>query len=171
MNGGYGVSKSIVPLQKEELQRKVLAFLGDQLGGKNAQLETVRRTRRNTTRSADTLEDTADRLTQEAFQLEKEIAQIELHVREFRRLSMEPQLFVELGALVQVFIQNSGTFQTYFMTPALGGKEFTVGSEQITLITRETRLAKEMIGKCQGDIVSYEWLPDYWCTLTVRNVS
>ena len=72
--------------------------------------------------------------------------------QEFAALALRdfsPHDPVELGALVE--IEGSGGRSVYFIGPRAGGTEVVLAKREVLVITPESPLGQELLGKKQGD--------------------
>ncbi len=60
---------------------------------------------------------------------------------------------IDLGALVEMEINQQS--QWFFLAPTSGGLEIQVENQEITLITPDSPLGKQIIGQYQGEQISF----------------
>jgi transcription elongation GreA/GreB family factor len=84
----------------------------------------------------------------------RKIAELEEARQEFESLSLlafPPTGAIDVGALVT--LGNGGDEQVYFIGPKAGGTEVTYGGVVITIITPNSPLGQQLMGKRAGDSI------------------
>ena len=82
----------------------------------------------------------------------KQAAEIEAAIAEFERLPMRkfgPDDVISLGALVE--LENGGENFFYFIGPRAGGTEVLHDKREILVITPQSPLGEQLLGKKAGD--------------------
>jgi transcription elongation GreA/GreB family factor len=82
----------------------------------------------------------------------RQAAEIEQSIQAFERMAVrtfnsnDP---LDLGALVE--LESDGERSVYFIGPRAGGTEVTQGRQEVLVITPESPLGQQLVGKKQGD--------------------
>ncbi len=82
----------------------------------------------------------------------RQAAELETAIREFEKLDGHPLAAGEaiaLGALVE--LEHSGEKTLYFLGPRAGGTEVIHDRKEILVITPQSPLGEQLLGKQQGD--------------------
>jgi hypothetical protein len=82
----------------------------------------------------------------------RQAAELALAIEKFSKLA--PRAFgasdpIDTGALVE--LQNGKEISTYFIGPRAGGTEVTLGKREILVITPESPLGSQLVGKRAGE--------------------
>ncbi len=83
----------------------------------------------------------------------RQTAETERAIREFQELDVRrfgPQDPVDLGALVDLE-RKGATPELYFVGPSAGGTEVTHGKRTILVITPQSPLGEQIVGRKQGE--------------------
>jgi transcription elongation GreA/GreB family factor len=88
--------------------------------------------------------------SRQAAEIEQAIAQFQkLPLREFA--SADP---IDVGALVELHAKGGKSY--YFVGPRAGGTEITAEEKEILVITPQSPLGQQLVGKIQGDRLNLE---------------
>lgn len=88
--------------------------------------------------------------SRQAAEIEQAIAQFQvLVIRDFS--TGEP---IDVGALVE--LETHGEHSLYLVGPRAGGTEITQGQQQVLVITPQSPLGQQLVGKKQGDRLQLE---------------
>ena len=82
----------------------------------------------------------------------RQAAEVGQALVQFRALSLGESASVEVGALVQLTAGKDVTW--YFLGPRAGGLEVTVEGQEITVITPQSPLGSQLLGRREGDRIS-----------------
>ena len=101
----------------------------------------------------------------------RQLAEVERAVGEFQALMVrkfEPQDPIDLCALVE--LEAKGEHSYYFMGPRAGGTEVTRGSKTVLVITPQSPLGRQLMGRKQGDRLEMEvgGLKDKYLVISVK---
>ena len=87
----------------------------------------------------------------------RQAAEIEQAIAQFQKLPLRefgPADPIDLGALVELRTKGSKSF--YFIGPRAGGTEITADEKEILVITPQSPLGQQLVGKQQGDRLNLE---------------
>jgi hypothetical protein len=87
----------------------------------------------------------------------KQAAETELTIKEFRKLAVKkfgPKDRIDLSALVE--LQSSAETNHYFIAPRGGGIEITSGKKEIFVITPQSPLGQQLMGRVAGEKLSFK---------------
>lgn len=82
----------------------------------------------------------------------RQAAEIADAIKEFEKLDVrqfKPEDAIDLGALVEV--EGDGECSTYFIAPRAGGTEVVQEKKEVLVITPQSPLGQQLVGKKQGD--------------------
>lgn len=82
----------------------------------------------------------------------RQLAETEQSIAQFQNLPLlefGPQAPIQLGALVELRLKRTTFF--YFIGPRAGGTEVELEGKEISVITPQSPLGQQLIGKKQGD--------------------
>jgi transcription elongation GreA/GreB family factor len=82
----------------------------------------------------------------------RQAAEIEAAIAEFEKLDARPFVngaVIDIGALVE--LEHGGENSFYFLGPRAGGTEITHGQKEILVITPQSPLGEQLLGKKSGD--------------------
>jgi transcription elongation GreA/GreB family factor len=82
----------------------------------------------------------------------RQAAEVGQALVQFRALPLGESASVEVGALVQLTAGRDVTW--YFLGPRAGGLEVTVEGQEITVITPQSPLGGQLLGRRAGDRIS-----------------
>lgn len=82
----------------------------------------------------------------------RQAAEVGQALVQFRALPLGESASVEVGALVQLTAGRDVTW--YFLGPRAGGLEVTVEGQEITVITPQSPLGSQLLGRREGDRIS-----------------
>jgi transcription elongation GreA/GreB family factor len=82
----------------------------------------------------------------------RQAAEVGQALVQFRALPLGETASVEVGALVQLTAGRDVTW--YFLGPRAGGLEVTVEGQEITVITPQSPLGSQLLGRREGDRIS-----------------
>lgn len=82
----------------------------------------------------------------------RQAAEVGQALVQFRALPLGESASVEVGALVQLTAGKDVTW--YFLGPRAGGLEVTVEGQEITVITPQSPLGSQLLGRREGDRIS-----------------
>jgi transcription elongation GreA/GreB family factor len=140
-------------MNKRAIIKKIIARLTDEL---EIYFRAAKFSRAEATHESSKAESKYDTRGLEASYLargqSKQAAEIEAAIAEFEKLPVkrfgvdEP---IELGALVE--LENEGENLFYFIGPRAGGTEILHEKKEILVITPQSPLGEQLLGKKQGD--------------------
>ena len=84
----------------------------------------------------------------------RQAAEAALAIEELRKLPLRafaPQDEIDVGALVEVANKRERSF--YFVAPRAGGTEVTLDGNEVLVITPQSPLGQQLVGRKQGDKV------------------
>ena len=87
----------------------------------------------------------------------RQAAEIEQAIAQFQKLPLRefaPADPIDLGALVELHTKGSKSF--YFIGPRAGGTEITAEEREIMVITPQSPLGQQLVGKTQGECLNLE---------------
>ena len=87
----------------------------------------------------------------------RQAAEIEQAIAQFQKLPLRefgPADPIDLGALVELRTKGSKSF--YFIGPRAGGTEITADEKEILVITPQSPLGQQLVGKQQGERLNLE---------------
>ena len=90
----------------------------------------------------------------------RQAAEMESAISELRKLALRkfgPTAPIDLSAVVVV--ESAAETSHYFIAPKAGGLEVTVGRQEIFLLTPQTPLGKQLIGRKAGDKIKLQLGP------------
>jgi transcription elongation GreA/GreB family factor len=82
----------------------------------------------------------------------RQVSEIEQAISQFEKLPLRdwpPEEPIDCGALVE--LQSGREKNIYFLGPRAGGTEVMFGTQEILVITPESPLGRNLVGKRQGD--------------------
>ena len=140
-------------MNKRALIRKIIARLTDEL---EIYFRAANASRAEATHEQSKAEGKYDTRGLEASYLargqSKQAAEIESAIAEFEKLAAR-QLAdgeaIDIGALVE--LENGGKHSFYFIGPRAGGTEVVHEKREILVITPQSPLGEQLLGKKQGD--------------------
>ena len=140
-------------MNKRALIRKIIARLTDELA---VYFRAANASRAEATHEQNKAEGKYDTRGLEASYLargqSKQAAEIESAIAEFEKLAAR-QLAdgeaIDIGALVE--LENGGKHSFYFIGPRAGGTEVVHEKREILVITPQSPLGEQLLGKKQGD--------------------
>ena len=140
-------------MNKRAVIKKIIARLTDELG---VYFRAANASREEATHEQNKAENKYDTRGLEASYLargqSKQVAEIESAIAEFEKLparkfgANQP---VDLGALVE--LETNGEHSFYFLGPRAGGTEIVHEKTEILVITPQSPLGEQLVGKKQGD--------------------
>lgn len=87
----------------------------------------------------------------------KQLAELEQAVEQFEKLPLRafgPADPIDLGALVE--LEMKGTHASYFIGPRAGGTEIQFQKQEVLVITPQSPLGQQLIGRKMGDRLRME---------------
>ena len=140
-------------MKKSEVIQAIIARFGEEL---QTYLNAANASRAEATHESSKAENKYDTRGLEASYLargqSRQMAELEQAVLEFRKLA--PREFaagepIDVGALVELAQGRERTF--YFIGPRGGGTEVEVNGCEVLVITPQSPLGAQLVGKCAGD--------------------
>ena len=140
-------------MNKRALIKKITAKLTNELG---IYFRAAQFSRAEATHESSKAESKYDTRGLEASYLargqSKQAAEIESAIAEFEKLNARPfadNETIDIGALVE--LENGGENFFYFIGPRAGGTEVVHDKKEILVITPQSPLGEQLLGKKQGD--------------------
>lgn len=87
----------------------------------------------------------------------RQAAEIEQSIKEYQKLTIRdfaPADLIDVGAYVE--LQGKGENACYFIGPRAGGTEVTLDQKEVTVITPQSPLGQQLVGKKKGDKLSLD---------------
>lgn len=84
----------------------------------------------------------------------KQVAETEQAIELFQVLALKPfgsKDPIDLGAYIE--LESNGETDSYFMGPRAGGCEIQIQNREILVITPQSPLGQQLLGKCQGEVL------------------
>ena len=145
-------------MDKRALVQKIVAQLGDEL---DLLLKAARTSHAETTHESSKAENKYDTRGLEAAYLargqSKQAAESVQAMKDFEALPLrkfEPADEIEVGALVELAGKKERSL--YFIGPRAGGTEVTHDEREVLVITPQSPLGQQLVGRKQGDKVNLE---------------
>ena len=140
-------------MNKRALIRKIVARLTEEL---QVYFRAANASRAEATHEQNKAEDKYDTRGLEASYLargqSRQAAEIESAITEFEKLAVRPFVngkVIDIGALVE--LEHGGENSFYFIGPRAGGTEVVHEKREILVITPQSPLGEQLLGKKQGD--------------------
>jgi transcription elongation GreA/GreB family factor len=140
-------------VNKRILIQKIIAALTEELG---VYFKAAHASRAEATHESSKAESKYDTRGLEASYLahgqSKQAAEIEAAIAAFEKLAVRkflPTDPIDLGAFVQ--LDHAGESSFYFIGPKAGGTEFVHDKKEVLVITPQSPLGTQLLGKKQGD--------------------
>ncbi len=140
-------------MNKRAVIKKIIARLTDEL---KVYFRAAQSSRAEATHESSKAESKYDTRGLEASYLargqSKQAAEIEAAIAEFEKLSVKkfcPEDSISVGALVE--LENGGENFFYFIGPRAGGTEVLHDKQEILVITPQSPLGEQLLGKKAGD--------------------
>lgn len=149
-------------MKKQAILEKIIACLVNEL---DCYAKSARAAHAAATHEESKAEDKYDTRGLEASYLahgqSRHTAELERAKGAFEALAVSafaPAAPIDLGALVELEtgLEGSGERSLYFIGPLAGGTEITHGKKTILVITPESPMGKQLMGKRQGDCLRIE---------------
>ena len=145
-------------MNKRALLKKIIAQL---TSGLEAYLRAARAAHAEATHESSKAENKYDTRGLEASYLahgqSKQAAEIEAAIAAFEKLdarSYGPGQPIDLGALVE--LESAGEQSLYFIGPKAGGTEVVHQKREVLVITPQSPLGRQLLGRRQGDTVELD---------------
>jgi transcription elongation GreA/GreB family factor len=143
----------MVSVKKQLIVKKIIARLTQELA---LYAKAARAARSEATDEQSKAENKYDTRGLEASYLargqSRQAAEVEQSIAEFERLEVRPfgpRDPIELGAFVEVEARGEPAF--YFIGPRAGGTEIVHDKKEVLVITAQSPLGQQLVGKKQGD--------------------
>jgi len=140
-------------MNKRALIKKIIARLTDEL---EVYFRAANASRAEATHEQNKAEDKYDTRGLEASYLargqSKQASEIESAIAEFEKLAVQKlngDGIIDIGALVE--LEHGGENSFYFIGPRAGGTEVVHEKREILVITPQSPLGEQLMGKKQGD--------------------
>ena len=145
-------------MTKTVLIRKLIAHLTDELA---LYARAARAAHAEATHEQSKAENKYDTRGLEASYLargqSRQAAEIEQAISQFQALVVRdfgPKEPIDVGALVE--LESQGEHSLYFVGPRAGGTEISHGKHEVLVITPQSPLGQQLVGKKQGDRLQLE---------------
>lgn len=142
-------------MNKQDVLKAILGKLGEEL---QTYLNAANASRAEATHESSKAENKYDTRGLEASYLargqSRQIAELEAAVIEFRKLGIREFTAgdaIDVGALVELQQGKECTF--YFIGPRAGGTEVEFDGHEILVITPQSPLGSQLVGKKQGEVL------------------
>jgi transcription elongation GreA/GreB family factor len=142
-------------MDKKSLVEKIVEHLGAEL---QVYIKAAKASHAEATHEQSRAENKYDTRGLEAAYLargqSKQAAELERAISDFQKMPLRPfgeGEGIDLGAYVE--LQDKGEHSSYFLGPRAGGTEVTMDGTEVTVITPQSPLGQQLLGKRQGETI------------------